>query len=551
MFRASAGQAWIRSLVPGAPLASLAPLDAWCRLLSGPGRPFGLRFLPRLALGLAGSTVSTVVTLPERLVLAPVLRAGPGRAPARVRHGPGLVIILGYYRTGTTHLHYLFSCDRALRAPTWAEVMAPQGFVLSWTLLRLLVLLPALPNERPQDGVAFGPEWPAEDDFALANWTLSSSLPGRFLLPSAYAHYRRFHDLEGLSPRELARWRWTQAAFVRKIAWLARDRPILLKTPSHTAHLDQTLAMLDGVPVRLVHISRSPEEVVQSNIAMVSRLARYMLEDPPDRAELEQRIVEEYDRTERRYCEAVERLAASVRRAEIRYEDLIAAPVEVLRQVYDELDLTWTPQTERAVWDYLAATSRHAAGTPSSEPRRTRPQLAWIAERFGHLQPLGVPAGSSLARNNGGGDNPSPGRQAGRHRAARLARAVALAPAVAIVVALGWTLAAWGIGARSDWLLWPAGLVTGHALLRAARRGTPWLGVSAAGATLAAWLIAALPATFMAEYFGRGPRYWEWYHISKSTRVGVWTEANLIWAVVGSLIAYRLASRRYAAPPGR
>src|SRR5438445_282150 len=83
--------------------------------------------------------------------------------------------------------------------------------------------------------MAFAPEWPAEDDFAVNNWTGASSLMGRFVLPRMHGHYDRFHSLEGLTERERRRWRWTLWAFCWKIARLAGRRAILLKTPSHTA----------------------------------------------------------------------------------------------------------------------------------------------------------------------------------------------------------------------------------------------------------------------------------------------------------------------------
>src|SRR5436189_5550104 len=105
----------------------------------------------------------------------------------------------------------------------WGGTLAPQGFFLSWSFLRVF-MIPFISAKRPQDDVAIGPEWPAEDDFAVNNWTLASSLPGRFIVPRQHRRYDRFHFLEGLSPRELRRWRWTQYAFSWKLARLARGR---------------------------------------------------------------------------------------------------------------------------------------------------------------------------------------------------------------------------------------------------------------------------------------------------------------------------------------
>src|SRR4051812_11139807 len=93
--------------LPSPHFMAFAPLDAWVRLLARHGA--APRYWLRIAFGLFTSCIGTVLTLPERVVLAPVLRARAARNGARLEHGPGVVVILGYFRSGTTHLHYLMS----------------------------------------------------------------------------------------------------------------------------------------------------------------------------------------------------------------------------------------------------------------------------------------------------------------------------------------------------------------------------------------------------------------------------------------------------------
>ena len=53
-------------------------------------------------------------------------------------------------------------------------------------------MTPFYSTARPQDDVAFGPDVPAEDDFALCNGGLVSSLVGRHVLPRLRDVYDRF-----------------------------------------------------------------------------------------------------------------------------------------------------------------------------------------------------------------------------------------------------------------------------------------------------------------------------------------------------------------------
>ena len=216
---------------------SLAPLDAWVRLLFFPRAKVGLRYSLRLAIALTTSAIATIVTLPERLVLALLFRFrkqpnDPNRAP---------IFILGYYRSGTTYLQYLLGRDPSLYTPRWLQALAPQGFVLSWSLLRFGLMLPFMGATRPVDALAFGPDVPAEDDIALSNWAAASALPGRMLLPQQHDFYDRFLYLNDLNGAELSRWRSYLEAFAQKISILASRRRLLFKSPSHTARVKALL----------------------------------------------------------------------------------------------------------------------------------------------------------------------------------------------------------------------------------------------------------------------------------------------------------------------
>jgi hypothetical protein len=514
---------------------AFAPLDIWARLLLSPRAWVPPRYWLRLGANLFTSAIGTVATLPERLVLAPILRARAGRSGMRLDHAPGVVIVLGYFRSGTTHLHYLLSCDPRFRTPRWCETLAPQGFWLSWAFLRAF-LIPFVSAKRPQDDVAIGPEWPAEDDFALSNGALASSLPGRFVLPRMHAHYDRFHDLERLSERERRRWRFAQWAFCWKLSRLARDRAILLKTPSHTARVRELVDLFGADRVRFIHISRDPAAVVKSNVSMAGRLALYHLQDPDPSDDLEGRIVREYVETERKYlAEAMELAPGSL--TQVRYEDLIADPIGELRRTYAELGLQWTEEFERRALTYLDSVRDYKPATRPGADRAARavaPELLDLASRFGHDRPSRpkVPL-------------PEVEQPPRREKAAIIAAA-----AVALACAVVWIGQAFVLRDRHDGLVWPVGFLIGLTAIRTARVGSVRLGICAAALTVAMFVAVALPATFLAEYYPKGERYWEWYHISLSTRRGLTARNNLFWLFMGAVTAYRIASREHVRPPG-
>lgn len=557
---------------------ALASLDVWLRMLgaSGAWRRIRPRYWPRLAVGLFTSAVGTVLTLPERAALWPFLRRSWRRerslkdgSAAGSDRGPVLLFVLGYYRSGTTHLHYLLSADPKSVTPRWYQAIAPAGFLASWTVARWL-LVPFLGGTRPQDDVAYGPEWPAEDDFAVNNLSACCTMPGRMVFPSAWAHYRRYHDLRDLDERERRAWRWAQWSFVKRVEWAARARSIVLrrpmprvivlKTPAHTARVGELTALFGGERVRFVHLSREPGAVVRSNVAMHGRFGPFLLEDPPEESEVRARIVEEYDRTERLFLEdasALER--GSDRRgggaaviSRVRYQDLIARPIDELRRVYGELGLDWTRDGERRIAGYrrevagyrtAADRARSSTGGRSDDvPDR----LAWMHAAFAHDRPT--------ARSDGPIGNPSTegaavaaaGRSGLLPEPVDGAVSAALAAGVCGAAWLGASTVAWD---RMDWLVWPAGVVIGSFAVRGLAAGTRTLGVLAAVLTVMVMVLVAFPATAMTgDYRHQSPIPWD--HLWTSVRRGLLAKNNLFWVFLGVVSAYRLASRRHLRAPG-
>ncbi len=430
-----------------------APLDVWFRLLFRPRVTISPRFWPRLAFALLLSSLFTLVTLPERIIAALYLRLSK-----REKQRPGPVIILGYYRSGTTLLQYLLSCDPNLYAPHWGQAFAPQGWWLTWTLLRWFVL-PFFPRNRPQDNVAFGPLVPAEDDFALNNGVLASTLPGRIVLPQAHPFYDRFHDLKDLTPAERRRWRLYQLAFVRKLAPQAGGRRVLLKTPAHTARIAALLDLYRNTTgVKFVYISRHPHKVFRSNVAMLRQLTDICgLQPPLEEEELEEYVLGEFVATEEEY-RRTRALIPAGDLAEIRLQDLQADPLGTMRRVYDQLGLSFTPAFEQQMIAYLHANrdyqpNVHAPPSPKQKERMAS-ALQSLVEQGRH----DGRAPESVAL-------PAPDRSA---RCRQVLRGTALGLTAAAIAFILLLLAASQLGIHSLGLAWPCAVVIGVGVLRGA-----------------------------------------------------------------------------------
>ncbi|QPC91064.1 sulfotransferase [Mesorhizobium sp. INR15] len=371
---------WLVPYLPYPHFMCVAPLDPVLRILWRAEGQIPPAYWPRLFLLLLLSAVTTVASMPERVILWAWLRL----RPPRMEHDNAPVFVLGYFRSGTTFLQNLLAADPSLKSPTWPQVLAPQGFVAGWVLLRYL-FVPLLPLTRLNAVVPVGGKLPAEDDFALNNLGGMSILAGRAILPRRQAFFNRFHDLDALSADEFSRWRTHQFAFVQKLTLIAGGRRLLLKSPSHTARVRYLLELFPGA--KFVHISRSPEVVFRSNILLVRELQRaFALQSPLPEEEQEEIITREYLATEMHYLADRARIPAADL-AEVRLQDLSADPMGEMKRIYRELGLPFSQACEERI-PRVAATfgkrvrNRHPDLTEAQKARVAR--LEPLAAAFGH-----------------------------------------------------------------------------------------------------------------------------------------------------------------------
>jgi hypothetical protein len=526
---------WFRGLLRQPHFMTLAPLDVWVRLLTRRGARVGLVHVPWVTAGLFVSALSTVITLPERFGVW-AYRKARRLEPERFDHPPGTIVVVGYFRSGTTHLHYLLSCDPRTVTPRWHQALVPQGFRLSWMVGRWAII-PFLPNRRPQDDMSFGSSWPAEDEFAICNWTLASAMISKFVMPSLHADLGRYHALEGLTDAERSRWRRAMTGFAWKVTRGARGRVLLLKSPGHTARVRE-LWRLFGGNVRFVHVSREPLDVIESNLRLHDRLRSQLLQKGLDRDELRRRIVEEYEHTERKFLAEIAELPAG-RVARVRYQDIASDPMGELRRIYDELGLEWTNALAQRASAYLQSVRDYRAasdGRSSPADERERQVCDQLRHLFGHDQPP-VPTAPLPAINES--------------RSPRW-KGYAAALVSAILAYAGWLGLIALIKSRADAVVWIVGLVIGGASVHAAHVGSVRLGWWCVVLTLLVLIGIQLPATLIVFDYAPGHPPWsrEWtYHNVKGSLQGIASISTIIYTLIGCLGAFRMATRTHLRPP--
>jgi hypothetical protein len=259
-------------------------------------------------------------------------RYGAEVARTRIEEPP--LFVLGHWRTGTTYLHCLLACDtEQFASPNTLQTSYPYTFLCTEALMRR-EFVASLPRTRPMDRVEMGPDTPQEDEFALCVASLKSPCLGMFSFPRRADHYDRYLTFRGVPEQELEEWKAAFLWFLRKLT-LKHRRPLLLKSPTHTARIRLLLELFPDA--RFVHIHRDPYTVFQSTEHLHRRLLPINgLQRSP--AHMGEQILQRYARMYDAFFE--ERgLIPKGQFHEIGFDALEQDPVGQVRAIYERLGL--------------------------------------------------------------------------------------------------------------------------------------------------------------------------------------------------------------------
>jgi hypothetical protein len=248
-----------------------------------------------------------------------------------IRHPP--VFIIGHWRTGTTLLHEMLILDPRHTYPSYYHCLEPNHFLLTEGLVKRFCKW-MLPSRRPMDSMKAGWDRPQEDEFALC----MLGQPSPYLtiaFPNHPPQDQDAFDPERLPPRARAAWKKAFLGFLRRLTF--RDpRRLILKSPTHSCRIPTLLELFPDA--RFIHIVRDPYIVFPSTVNLWRSLYETHGLQTPSYRGLEEYVLDTfvylYDR-----LEEGKKHVPPGHFHEVRYEDLIARPIQEMRRLYEVLDL--------------------------------------------------------------------------------------------------------------------------------------------------------------------------------------------------------------------
>lgn len=327
--------------------------------------------------------ITTVSLLNSGLQALQAAYFGPALRRTTLRHPP--LFIVGHWRTGTTLLHEFLTLDPQFTSPNTYHCFAPNHFLLTERLARVCLRW-MLPSHRPMDNMPMGWDRPQEDEFALC----MMGQPSPYLtiaFPNHPPQDMAALDVDPLPPRQRQAWKDAFVSFLHRVS-LRDPRRLVLKSPTHSCRVPTLLELFPRA--QFLHIVRNPYVLFASTKKLWQSLYESHGMQVPTFAGLDEFVFSTFTHLYDR-LEAGRKLIPPGNFHELKYEDLIARPVEEVARIYEALRLDGfhdlRPRLE-AYWSQQAGyqTNRYP---PLDSDLRDRIRQRWhaVIDRYHYSPP--------------------------------------------------------------------------------------------------------------------------------------------------------------------
>ncbi len=264
------------------------------------------------------------------------------------------IFILGHYRSGTTHLHYLMAKD-----PQLGHVQNYHSFMVNFCLLgrnwldRLLA--PLVPSKRPMDNMKMDMFAPQEEDQSVGNISTHIGIHSYFF-PKNRSYFEKYSLQKGLSSKEKKAWQKAYDKNLRIVSLGNDQKRLVIKNPANTGRIKALLELYPNA--KFIYIHRNPYEVYRSTRKLYRKSIQTQFLQEVDEAHIQNMIINNYKDFIQYYLDQRHLLRPN-QLIEISFEELTNDGEATIEKIYQQLDLEGWENAQPQVRDYLESVKNY------------------------------------------------------------------------------------------------------------------------------------------------------------------------------------------------
>ncbi len=259
------------------------------------------------------------------------------------------VFILGHWRSGTTFMHNVFSCDKHFGYNTTYQTTFPHLMMWGQPFFKKSMSW-LMPDKRPTDNMELAVDFPQEEEFALTNM-MPYTYYNFWFFPKYQQEYAdKYLLFNNISEDELKVFEEIFIKLIKIALWNTHGTQFLSKNPPHTGRVKELIKMFPNA--RFIYLIRNPYTVFESTRSFFTNTIKGLKLQDITPEELESNILSIYEKLYKKY-EADKIYIPKGNLIEVKFEDYETAPFEMTQHIYKTLDIPGFAQAQTAIEKYI------------------------------------------------------------------------------------------------------------------------------------------------------------------------------------------------------
>ena len=259
------------------------------------------------------------------------------------------VFILGHWRSGTTFVHNVLSCDKHFGYNTTYQTVFPHLMMWGQPFFKKNMSW-LMPDKRPTDNMELAVDLPQEEEFALANM-MPYTYYNFWFLPKYMQEYAdKYLLFQDITAEELKVFEEVFLKLIKISLWNTGGTQFLSKNPPHTGRVKELVKMFPNA--KFIYLMRNPYTVFESTRSFFTNTIQPLKLENISNEQLEEIILSIYAKLYHRY-EADKQFIPEGNLVEVKFEDFEADAMAQTEDIYRRLQIPGYDEARPAIEAYL------------------------------------------------------------------------------------------------------------------------------------------------------------------------------------------------------
>lgn len=259
------------------------------------------------------------------------------------------LFILGHWRSGTTFVHNVFSCDKHFGYNTTYQTVFPNLMLWGQSFFKKNMAF-LMPDKRPTDNMELNVDLPQEEEFALTNMMPYTYYNFWFYPKHMLEYCDRYLLFDNITREEIEVFKETFYKLVRISLWNTHGTQFLSKNPPHTGRVKTLVEMFPNA--KFIYLKRNPYTVFESTRSFFTNTIQPLRLQDITNEQIESNIIEVYRRLFYKF-EEQKSLIPEGNLVEMKFEDFEQDAYAMTEDIYQKLSLPGFEAAKGDIEKYL------------------------------------------------------------------------------------------------------------------------------------------------------------------------------------------------------